>query len=235
MKLLPTLILLSDTPVVHNGWLLIGHGIHGLLNAICKMHGANAVPDDSCENVLHGVVDTKVRDGRLNGRFEATFVDDEVHEEVSEIVGASATVDSNHRVQGGVHDLAASHVITVNGGLDNVLDGILGAGLGVHGVADGSLDGAQRLKAVLHGPHLILSSVELRGLGRQSFLLGIKLLLEPCEVRRHLEDVTVMMFQGMRNWGEARQWLCVMVEVPRSKLGERGRCSVDDGLGRLSR
>lgn len=172
--MLPTLILLSDTPVVHNDWLLIGHGIHGL-DALRKVHRANAVPNDSCENVLHGVIDTKVLNGPLNGRVEAAFVDDEVHEEVSEIVGASATVDSNHRVKDGLHDLAASHVIAVNDGLDNVLDGILGAGLGVHGVADGRLDGAQRLKAVLHGPHLILSSVELRGLGRQSFLLGLKL------------------------------------------------------------
>lgn len=223
MTLLPTLILLSDSPVVHNGWLLIGHGFHDLLDAISKVYRSNAMADESCESVLDGVVDTKILNGRLVGRLEAAFVDDEVHEEVSEIVAASATVDGNRRLQRCLHDVAASHVIAANSLLDDVLNDVLRAGFDVHRVVDGGLGSGQRVKAVLHGRHLILSSVDLRGLCSKSLLLGfklsselfdgvdrgllllklvllgIKLILEPGEVRRHVGDVTVMLFQGMRN------------------------------------
>lgn len=220
LTLLPTLILLGTSPAVHNGWLL---STHRLLNAVHEVLRGNAVADDSGESVFHGVVDTDVLHGRTEGRLEAAFVDDEVHEEVSEIVAASATVDSNRRAQRGLQDLTASHVVTSDRVLNDMPNDVLGAGLSVHRVIDGGDHGGQRLKAVLHGAHLILSRVDLRGLCSKSLflgfklsgelfdgvdrglllvklvLLGIELVLEPGEMRRHVEDVAVMLFQGMRN------------------------------------
>lgn len=228
MTLLLTLVLLAETPVVHGGWSLVGHGIKSLLEAVRKLHRDKAALDGSYESAFDDVLDTKVLYGRLYSRREAAFVDDKVHEEFSEIVVASETFNRNRRIERGLDDLAASHVVTADGVVNDMLDNILSVERGVHRVVDGGLHGGQRLKAALHGCHLILSSVELRGLGSKSFLLGfelsselfdgvdrgllllklvllgIELLFESLEVRRHVEDVTVMLFRGMRNsagWG----------------------------------